>query len=144
MMNFVVTTRNCVLEMMILQASLTAAAGVQPTGVDASAGSTVAAAAVPVVDVLLAATAVLASGVPAHSTAGLSPLNRNVRRMGGRRAAATAAALEVAVAARTPAPGEQGWVDSQGGGGSCQCYCPPTQGFGAWCEFCIINDESCI
>jgi len=46
-----------------------------------------------VVNGLLSATAAMASGVPAHSNAGLSPLVRNARRMEGRQAVATAAAL---------------------------------------------------
>jgi hypothetical protein len=60
----------------------------------------------------------------------LAPSARNLRRLAGRR---EAAAQRNAGLKNTSLPqfGESGWVDSSGGGGSCQCYCPPVQGFGA-------------
>jgi len=62
-------------------------------------------------------------------TSPLSPRARNLRRLAGRRA--TAAIKNSQLNSTQPKFGEPGWVDSSGGGGSCQCYCPPTQGFGA-------------
>lgn len=63
------------------------------------------------------------------ATSPLAPRARNLRRLAGRQmdAASKAARLN----STQPKVGEPGWVDSSGGGGSCQCYCPPTQGFGA-------------
>jgi CubicO group peptidase (beta-lactamase class C family) len=63
------------------------------------------------------------------ATSPLAPRGRNLRRLAGRRA--TAASKDSQLNSTQPKFGEPGWVDSSGGGGSCQCYCPPTQGFGA-------------
>ena len=59
----------------------------------------------------------------------LAPKARNLRRLAGR--LADAANKNNRLNSTRPKFGEPGWVDSSGGGGSCQCYCPPTQGFGA-------------